>query len=97
MNETRINIWREATARLLPAIRRHDLLLQAEPDLFVDFGESGNEPRFRNVARTRKINRVFGFYPRAGTGREQQYTIGHRDGFFEVMRNEQNRSLQFVP
>src|SRR5438445_1493728 len=42
------------SARLLPVIGCHDLLLEVAPDRFVDFGESRNESCLRNIAWPRQ-------------------------------------------
>src|SRR5215470_16071142 len=90
--------WNNTTrTRFSPGIGHHYLFLEIAPYSLVEFGESWNETDLLHITRARQTNDVIAFQRRVGACREEENTISHRDRFFQIMGDEQNRSFQFLP
>src|SRR5712692_852641 len=75
---------------LLTLITHQHLVAQLTPDRLVDLCESWLKADLRHVPGPRQIDLV-GALDRSRSGGEEDYAIGERDRFLEVVRDEHHR------
>src|SRR5690348_546618 len=69
-------------------IGSQDLLLHGAPDRGVDFEKARLETNFCDIAGPRQVDRVVADGAGAGPGREHDDSIGQRDCFLQIVRDE---------
>src|SRR4051812_24508962 len=60
------------------------------PDVLVELEETRREADFRHIARTWQVDPEFADRSSLGAGGKHDHAIGHRNGLFQVVRNEQD-------
>ena len=66
---------------------------QHGPDLRVQFDEARMGAHLGHVARARQVDRELADRMRRRPGRQHHHAVAHRDGFVQVVRDEQHRLL----